>query len=127
MKLVKILLTAAVLLTSASVFAEDVEKETYVSFTDVYVPKIVNPGENVVALLSGFFPNSCYRWKNGEVTHESTFKHTVKGLAAVSQGMCLMVIVPFNKEVDLGRLEQGHHVIRIVNGDGTYLEKELDI
>jgi hypothetical protein len=38
-----------------------------------------------------------------------------------------MVLVPFNKEVKLGKLNAGKHTLKFLNGDGTYLEKTLTI
>jgi len=36
-----------------------------------------------------------------------------------------MVLVPFTKEIRLGKLQTGKHALRFLNGDGTYLEKSL--
>jgi hypothetical protein len=38
-----------------------------------------------------------------------------------------MVLVPFTKEIHLGKLSVGTHAIRVLNGDGTYIEKQLNI
>jgi hypothetical protein len=53
--------------------------------------------------------------------------HEVKSIASVSQGMCLMVMIPFTKEVSLGKFESGKHTLRFLNGDGTFLEKSMSI
>jgi hypothetical protein len=36
-----------------------------------------------------------------------------------------MVLVPFNKEIKLGKFNAGKHTLKFVNGDGTYLEKTM--
>jgi hypothetical protein len=41
--------------------------------------------------------------------------------------MCLMMLVPFTNEVNLGRLGAGEHVVHFMGGDGTYLEKKIVI
>ena len=41
--------------------------------------------------------------------------------------MCLMVLVPFTKEIRLGKLSVGTHSVKLVNGDGTYIEKQINI
>jgi hypothetical protein len=73
------------------------------------------------------FPNSCYSWKPAQVTSPTPFVHEVKAQASVVQQMCLMVMIPFQKDVDLGTLASGTHTLRFVNGDGTYFEKSLTI
>jgi hypothetical protein len=36
-----------------------------------------------------------------------------------------MVLIPFQKDVRLGQLPTGKHILKFLNGDGTYLEKSL--
>jgi hypothetical protein len=38
-----------------------------------------------------------------------------------------MVLVPFTKEVKLGKLNSGKHTLKFLNGDGTYLEKTMAV
>jgi len=80
-----------------------------------------------VAIVSGLFPNSCYSWQAAEVTEVSPLVHEVKSFANVRTGMCLMVIVPFSEEVALGKFTTGRHTVRFLNGDGTYMEKTVDV
>ncbi len=115
----------ALLFFASTLFATEqrIEKETYLNFSDVYVQKsrgIVEPKE---LLLNGMFPNGCHKWLKAEVTHLDKFTHEVRGLSKVAQGMCIMVMVPFTKEVDLGQLAEGEHLVRVINGDGTTIEK----
>ncbi|MNL75300.1 hypothetical protein D3C87_2010820 [compost metagenome] len=76
-------------------------------------------------MVNGIFQNGCYKWKRAEVDHMDDFHHTVKSIASVSQGMCIMVLMPFQKEVQLGRFVTGKHTLRFDNGDGTYFEKTM--
>ena len=120
-------LLATVLFVSLSLFANEraEEKETYLNFTDVYVQRsrgIVEPHE---LLLQGMFPNGCHTWMKSEVEHLDEFTHRVRGVSKVKQGMCIMVMVPFTKEVDLGVLKPGTHKVEVINGDGTSIEKEF--
>jgi hypothetical protein len=48
-------------------------------------------------------------------------------MATVSQGMCMMVLIPFTQEVRLGELQSGTHQLRFISGDGTYLQKTMVI
>jgi hypothetical protein len=119
---------AAVVGMSSAVLAETpAEKEVVVGINDAYVPGGFDSSSDVFVVANGLFPNGCYKWSRAEVSHKNSFTHEVKSVAKVSQGMCLMVLVPFTKEVRLGTFSVGTHSIRFVNGDGTYLEKTVTI
>ena len=104
------------------------EKEGLVGVSEVYIPSGFDKESDVFVVVSGVFPNSCYRWKEAKVATDKQANITeVRSTASVSQGMCLMVLVPFQKEVQLGKLGAGEHKVRFMSGDGTYLEKTLVI
>lgn len=107
--------------------AAPTEREIVVGLNDVYVPSGFDTASDVYVVANGIFPNGCYRWKRADVTHRDAFTHEVRSVASVSQGMCIMVLVPFTKEVQLGRFQAGKHLLRFLNGDGTYIEKSLNI
>ena len=122
------LLAALVTFTSAgfAVNSTDIPtKEVVVGLNDVFVPGGFDSEADAFVVVSGVFPNGCYKWKGAEVNHSGTFTHEVVSKATVSQGMCLMVLVPFTKDVRVGKLETGKHTVRFLNGDGTYFEKNL--
>jgi hypothetical protein len=102
-------------------------KDVYVNASDVFVPADQTSDKDAFVVVSGMFPNSCYAMKKAEVRNDSDLEHTIKLVATVSQGMCLMVIVPFTKQISLGRLAKGEHILRFVNGDDTYFERTLTI
>ncbi len=102
------------------------EKEIIASINDALLPTTVEANTEVSTVLSGLFPNGCYRYKQSSVKHDHANKvHEVQTTALVSQGMCIMVLVPFTKEVALGKFEAGAHRVRYMNGDGTYMEKRV--
>ena len=103
------------------------EKDIQVGFSDAYIPSGFDSNSETYVVASGIFPNSCYRWKESSVKHTAETTHEIRASASVSQGMCLMVLVPFTKEIRLGKLPVGTHSVRLVNGDGTYIEKQLTI
>lgn len=110
--------------------AEDqmpVQKDVIVSVSDAYIPGGFDSTADAYVVVNGIFPNGCYKWKKAEVTNKDAFNHDISSMASVSQGMCLMVLVPFTKEVRLGKLDSGVHTLHFLNGDGTYLEKTLTI
>ncbi len=90
-----------------------------------YIPAGFDSTSDTYVVVNGVFQNGCYKWKRSEVADKDTFTHEVKSIASVSQGMCLMVLVPFQKEIRLGQMASGNHTIRFLNGDGTYLEKSM--
>jgi len=114
----------------ASVLAQDqlpATKEVAVSVSDVYVPGGFDSDADAFVVANGMFPNGCYRWKGADVTNIDALNHEIRSTATVSQGMCIMVLVPFTKEIRLGKLSSGNHTLRFLNGDGTYLEKTLSV
>lgn len=118
------------MLISQSVHArsdQKVEKEIQVGFSDAYIPSGFDSNSESYVVASGIFPNSCYRWKEASVSHATQNTHEISATASVSQGMCLMVLVPFTKEIRLGKLPVGTHLIKLLNGDGTFIEKQITI
>lgn len=102
-------------------------REVTVGVTDVFVPGGFDSEADAYVVASGIFPNGCYRWKGATVNRVDTYNHEIKSTAMVSQGMCLMVLVPFTKEIKLGKLASGKHNLKFLNGDGTYVEKTLAV
>ena len=102
-------------------------KEIQIGFSDAFIPGGFDTNSDVFVVASGLFPNGCYRWKTSSVNHLDNRTHEISATAVVSQGMCLMVLVPFTKEIHLGKLDGGVHTVRMLNGDGTYIEKRLQI
>jgi hypothetical protein len=102
-------------------------REVTVGVSDVYIPGGFSSETDSFVVANGIFPNGCYRWKGAEVKHVDALNHEIQSKALVSQGMCLMVLVPFTKEIRLGRLSTGQHKLKFINGDGTYLEKSLTV
>lgn len=123
---------AAVVIGVAGLTASAMElpsqKDVVVGINDVFIPGGFDSDSDVYVVVSGLFPNSCYRWKEAKVAHDrQEGVHAVQATASVSQGMCLMVLVPYSKEVQLGKLGAGEHKIRFLNGDGTYMERTLTL
>ena len=102
-------------------------REVVIGLNDVYVPAGFDSETDSYVIVNGIFPNGCYRWSRVEVKNDGQFNHEVKSKALVSQGMCIMVLIPFTKEVRLGKLASGEHKLKFVNGDGTWIEKTLKV
>ena len=111
----------------ATVHAEPVTKEVALNLQDVFVPEKVEHGADAKIVVSGMFPNSCYKWSRSRVQDTGATTHNLQAYALVTQTMCLMVLVPYSKEVNLGKLSRGEHTLRFVNGDDTYFERMLTV
>ena len=103
------------------------EKEVAVGISGVFVPGGFDSASDAYVVVSGVFQNGCYKWSRADRTSRDEFTHEIKSMATVTPGMCIMVLVPFQKEVRLGRLSTGKHTLRFINGDDTYLEKTLNV
>lgn len=119
--------TALTLSSFANAADQAPTKEVTLSVSEVYVPGGFSENTDAFVIVSGMFPNSCYAWARADVKNTSQKLHEVKFFANVSQAMCLMVMVPYQKEVNLGRLVAGEHTLRFLNGDGTFFEKTLTV
>ncbi|MGZ3725912.1 MAG: hypothetical protein ACXWQQ_08925 [Pseudobdellovibrio sp.] len=127
----KLLIVAALsLLTIQTAFAADQttqEKEVQIGISGVYIPAGTKANTDAYVVVNGVFQNGCYKWKRADITVTDDFNREIKSIASVTQGMCIMVLIPFQKEVHLGPLPAGTHTLKFLNGDGTYLEKTLVI
>jgi len=120
------LLSALPVLAQSKVPGQKTRNVT-VGVNEVYIPSRQNHREDAYVVASGFFPNGCYHWLGADVRSLSRNTHEVTAKAQVTQGMCIMVLIPYSKEVKLGNLERGEHQLRFMNGDGTFLQKTIKI
>ena len=118
--------TAALMLGLSSFAATTpAEKEVQIGISGAFVPGGFDSGSDAYVVVNGVFQNGCYRWSRADVNNVDEFNHEIKSMATVTQGMCIMVLIPFQKDVRLGKLNSGKHNLKFLNGDGTYLEKTL--
>lgn len=98
-----------------------------VNFTSATIPGGFGPDDHVFAVVSGIYPNSCYSWNGASVDQVNDTTFRISGVANVTQGMCMMVLVPFQEEVMVGQLGPGEYTLQFDNGEGTYFEHKLKI
>ena len=103
------------------------QNEVPLPVSDVFIPSGFDSGSDVYVVLNGYFPNTCYSYKDAQINHLSASEHEVRSMALVRPGMCLMVMLPYTQEVQLGRFDRGDHTLRFLNGDGTFIEKHLKV
>jgi hypothetical protein len=118
---------AILLVLSNIAMANPVEKDVVINIHDALVPERVSNQSDAKVVLSGMFPNTCYRWDRAEIKDLSSTTHIIRAHSIVTMTMCLMVLVPFSKEVNLGRLARGEHTLRFINGDETSFERTLKV
>jgi len=124
-----IILISALILTSLPLQAQDIpSKESVVGINSAFIPGGFDSSSDVYAIVSGIYPNSCYSWQRADVEPtDSQNVIRVTAVASVTQGMCMMVLVPFQREVLIGTLPVGDYTLRFSNGEGTYFDEALSI
>lgn len=121
-----LLLVAVTVLAAQFSFAEvPAEREVQVGISGAFIPGGFDSASDAYVIVNGVFQNGCYKWKRADINSKDGYTHEIRSIAAVTQGMCIMVLIPFQKDVRLGQLQSGKHTLRFVNGDGTYLEKSM--
>lgn len=123
----KLLMILALTLPFAAQAKDGDVVEKQIGVSDVYVPSSFDSRSDAFVVVSGFFPHSCYKMKEAKVAHLRNNVHEVRVFADVTEGLCLTVIVPFHKEIQLGKLSPGEHTVRFLSGDGTRMERQITI
>lgn len=118
---------AVAFLPALSPAADGDVHEKQIGVSDVYIPNSFDSRSDAFVVVNGFFPHSCYQMKEARVSHQRNNVHEVRVIAEVTEGLCLTVIVPFHKEVRLGRLAAGEHTLRFLGGDGVRMERKITI
>lgn len=135
MKLTLIFTALLTFLTASHAQASDWDKpaekpkvrDLVLSSISAYVPNGFDRDSDAYIVVSGMFPNSCYKIKETKVEHVGPALHEVRAIATVTEGLCITVMIPYSKEIPLGKLTAGTHEIRVMSGDGTYFSKRLVI
>ena len=100
------ILSAAIGLALAGVAFADEPRS--VGATNLFVPQGYDDNDEIVVVLDGVLPSTCYQLAIPEVqTDYSTRKITVDIKAHLNPGPCVNVPVPFEQEIDLGSLAAG--------------------
>lgn len=88
-----------------------------ISFGKLYVPVGFDNNDNVQIVGEGMFPNTCYRYATTLVKVDHKAKTIrLNTVAFKYPGVCLQVMVPFDRVVDVGILKEGEYSI-ITNND----------
>jgi hypothetical protein len=96
---------------------ESVANEVKAPIENVFIPQGFDSNDNSEIVISGTFPNSCY--KMGKTSHK--YNEVEKKIFVevnayhIPSDYCLTITVPFLQVVQLGVLDKGKHPI-VVNG-----------
>ena len=125
----KTILNGLIILLSLSASAQEWSgyKDVVVGVNSAFIPSGFDSETDAYVAASGHYPNTCYSFKESLVTHVSDFVHEVQMVARVKQSVCMMMLVPYTIEVNLGQLASGKHRVSFLAGDGTQFDKFFDI
>ena len=99
----------------------------WVPVTHVFSPLGADSNDNTQVVLSGYFPNLCYKSPRSEVQIVGrTIKISLKALVDPRAG-CARVIVPILETVSLGVLTPGDYQISVNAASGTEGTAELSV
>lgn len=112
--------TAALMMLTIPAHADDTAFKPMVKpalFNELYIPGGFDDNDVVQIVGEGMFRNSCYRPgpANAKVDQQN-FTVTLDATAYEYPGICLQVILPFERTIDLGILRDGTYKV-IQNGE----------
>lgn len=111
MKSILILLTACLSYSGFAMAAENPVKVP-ATFKRIYVPEGFDDNDNVQFVGEGVFSSSCYRYSDTVVSVNHTDKIiNITTSAYKYNGMCMQLVLPFDRVVDVGILKQGTYTI----------------
>jgi len=85
---------------------------TPVQVAEVFVPVGFDDNDEVVVVLDGYLPNSCYKVEGAKVSVDAnTKKVEVTQMARRWPGPCLLALVPFSSTVSVGMLPKGEFTV----------------
>jgi hypothetical protein len=92
---------------------------------DLFVPNGFDANDEIIVVLDGYLPNSCFRLTRPEVNVDKSSRQiTVSQMARKFPGPCLVTLVPFTNIIPVGALEAGDWVVSTNRG---ILNQELHV
>jgi hypothetical protein len=82
-----------------------------------YVPVGFDDNDEVIAVVDGYLPDTCYRIRSAQVKHDLVNNRIIVQPKAVRfPGTCMDVTVPYSTEVRLGTLAEGSYQVATKSG-----------
>lgn len=96
-----------------------------VAVQELFVPVGFDNNDEVVVVVDGYLPNSCYKLDAASATvNSATRKITVTQLAREYPGMCRLKMIPFTNTVSVGLLPAGKYKVEASN---SHLTERLNV
>ncbi len=91
-----------------------------VGSSHLFVPKGFDDNDQVMAVLDGYLPSSCYKLDHVKTTVDQAKKTVrVQQYARVYPGPCLLMLVPYTSEATVGLLPSGEYKVVTNRGNTT--------
>lgn len=121
MKFLFMSFTAALLFSAAHAKADDGPSKVKVNFGKIYVAKGFDSNDKVQIVGEGVYNNGCFRNAETKVRVDHDAKViTLTPYAYKYDGMCIQVIMPYDRVVDVGILKAGTYKVK-QDGQSTFL------
>lgn len=106
----------AVVSLGSAALADNAPRKVPALFNKIFAPGGFDSNDNVQIVGEGRFRNTCYRHAETTVSVDKVNKKITLGPVAYEySGMCIQVILPFQRVIDVGILEPGKW--EVVQGD----------
>jgi hypothetical protein len=110
-------LAASVLTLPCLAIAQEEPRPVEVPLERAYIPRGFDANDQAQMVVEGWFRDSCYRFGTAQIKVDYTNKTIkVRPIALLYGGICLDVMVPFQKTIDLGMLPPGRYSVSQTNG-----------
>lgn len=104
-------------LTAARRALSDRPELVTVDVVDMFVPNGFDSNDEIIVVLDGYLPNSCYRLTRPEVkVNAAKGEIKITQMARRFPGPCIVPLVPFSNVVHIGALDAGSFEISTNNG-----------
>jgi hypothetical protein len=122
----KTLIAASLLTLSLAAFAEELPQTVNTAFKKAYAADGFDTNDNVQIVAEGLFANTCYRYAKAKVQVDHLNKKIIlTPLAYKYKGVCRMMVVEYNREIEIGILKEGTY--KIVQGKNAQQIGEISV
>jgi hypothetical protein len=111
------------MLSITEAFSPSVDNMPYAITTDVKVKDIVTSKDTVEVKIQGVLNSSCIDLDDHITVTKIDDVFVVLPTIKVRQGMCIQMLRPFEKTIELGKVEAGHYLVHVRSMNGNAVNK----